>query len=192
MYSRIVLIVVCWRYGMLFDANGSVSTLMNVDWIEWMYFCVNEFYVGVNVCIFSGNEQQRGIWKPGFRTRSIRKQSMIFPLGLAKIKQQEFFFVSSFVRLLAYAWTMTLCLQLRQSLNLVSTKENFLHESNGPENFLCLKVISSTQEFTRWWKLFCPSLPWVKFSLVETSLYVAGLTSLLCFAFCYAYAYAYA
>ena len=35
-------------------------------------------------------------------TRSIRKQSMISPLGLAKIKQ-EFFFVSSFVRLLAYA-----------------------------------------------------------------------------------------
>ena len=44
------------------------------------------------------------------RTRSIRKQSMIPLLGLKKIKQREFFFVSSFVRLLAYAWTMILCL----------------------------------------------------------------------------------
>ena len=44
------------------------------------------------------------------RTRSIRKQSMISPLGLVKIKQPEFFFVSSFVRFLAYAWTMILCL----------------------------------------------------------------------------------
>ena len=31
MYSRMVLMVVCWRYGMPFDANGCVSTLMNVD-----------------------------------------------------------------------------------------------------------------------------------------------------------------
>ena len=43
-------------------------------------------------------------------TRSKRKQSVISPQGLAKVKQQEFFFVSSFVRLLAYAWTMILCL----------------------------------------------------------------------------------
>ena len=50
------------------------------------------------------------------RTRSIRKQSMTSPLGLAKTKQQEFFFVSSFVRLLAHAWTMILCLCLRRSL----------------------------------------------------------------------------
>ena len=48
------------------------------------------------------------------RTRSIRKQNIISPLGLAKIKQQEFFFVSSFVRLLIYTWTMILW--LRQSL----------------------------------------------------------------------------
>ena len=32
---------------------------MNVDWIKWMYFCVNEFEVGVNDSIFSGNEQQK-------------------------------------------------------------------------------------------------------------------------------------
>ena len=44
------------------------------------------------------------------RTGSIRKQSMASPLGLAKIKQQDFFFVLSFVRFLAYAWTMILCL----------------------------------------------------------------------------------
>ena len=45
-------------------------------------------------------------------TTSIRKQSMT-SLRLAKIKK-EFFFVSSFVRLFAYAWTMILC--LRRSL----------------------------------------------------------------------------
>ena len=50
------------------------------------------------------------------KTRSKRKQSVISPQGLAKIKQQDFFFVSSFVRLMAYAWTMILCLWLRRSL----------------------------------------------------------------------------
>ena len=39
---------------------------------------------------------------------------MISPLGLAKIKQQEFFLVPSFVRLLAYTWTVILW--LRRSL----------------------------------------------------------------------------
>ena len=42
---------------MPFDANGCVSTLMNVDWIKWTDFCVNEFKVGVNDSIVSGNEQ---------------------------------------------------------------------------------------------------------------------------------------
>ena len=37
-----------------------------------------------------------------------RKQSMIYPLGLVNTKQREFFFVSSFVLLLAYASTMFL------------------------------------------------------------------------------------
>ena len=54
-----VLMVVCWRYGMPFDANNCVSTLMNVDRIKLLYFCVNEFEVGVNDSIFSGNEQQK-------------------------------------------------------------------------------------------------------------------------------------
>ena len=49
MYSRMVLMVVWWRYRMLFDANGCVSTLMKVNSIKWMYFGVNEFYVGVNI-----------------------------------------------------------------------------------------------------------------------------------------------
>ena len=49
----------CWRYRMPFDANGCVSTLMNIDWITWMYFGVNEFEVGVNDSIFSGNERQK-------------------------------------------------------------------------------------------------------------------------------------
>ena len=35
------------------------GTLMNVDWIKWMYFGVNEFEVDVNDSIFSGNEQQK-------------------------------------------------------------------------------------------------------------------------------------
>ena len=35
---------------------------------------------------------------------------MTLPLGFVKTKQREFFFVSPFVLLLAYAWTMTLCL----------------------------------------------------------------------------------
>ena len=61
-------------------------------------------------------------WSPvhttniSIRTKSKRKQSVISPQGLVKIKQQQFLFVSSFVRLLAYAWTMILCLWLRRSL----------------------------------------------------------------------------
>ena len=34
---------------------------MNVDWIKWIYFCVNEFEVGVKDSIFSGNERQK-VW----------------------------------------------------------------------------------------------------------------------------------
>ena len=59
MYSRVVLMVVCRRYGMPFGTNGCVSTLMNVDWIKWVYFCLNEFEVGVNDSIVFGNEQQK-------------------------------------------------------------------------------------------------------------------------------------
>ena len=59
MYSRMALMVACWGYRILFDVNGCVSTLVNVDWTKWMYFCVNEFEVGVNDSIFSGNEQQK-------------------------------------------------------------------------------------------------------------------------------------
>ena len=32
---------------------------MTVDWIKWTYFCVNEFKVGINDGIYSGNEQQK-------------------------------------------------------------------------------------------------------------------------------------
>ena len=59
MYSKMVLMIVCWHYGMLVDTNGGASTLMNVDWIKWMYFCVNEFVVGINDSIFFGNEQEK-------------------------------------------------------------------------------------------------------------------------------------
>ena len=51
--------------------------------------------------------------KPGSHERhkhKQRKQRMNSPLRLAKTKQQEFFFVSPFVLLFAYAWTMILCL----------------------------------------------------------------------------------
>ena len=59
MYSRMVLMVVCWRYRMSTDANGCVSTLVIGDWMKWTYFCVNEFEVGVNDSIFSGNKEQK-------------------------------------------------------------------------------------------------------------------------------------
>ena len=75
MHSRMVLMVVC-RYRMPFGVNGCVSTLMNVTFDakmlkesdrsvnecrlnEMNVFCVNEFEVGVNDSIFSGNEQQK-------------------------------------------------------------------------------------------------------------------------------------
>ena len=32
---------------------------MIIDWIKWIYFYVNEFEVGVNCSIFSGDEQQK-------------------------------------------------------------------------------------------------------------------------------------
>ena len=71
-----VLMVVFCLYRTPLDTNGFVSALMNVtlyakwqlndaqalmnvDWIKWMSFCVNEFEIGVNDTIFSGNEQQK-------------------------------------------------------------------------------------------------------------------------------------
>ena len=59
MSSRMVLMVDYKRHGMPFDANGCVSTLVNVDWIKLMYFCVNEREVVANNNIFSGNEEQK-------------------------------------------------------------------------------------------------------------------------------------
>ena len=68
-YSRMVLMVVCCRYRMPYDANGCVSTQMNVTFYAKKLLiesyrsvnecCVNEFGVGVNDSIFSGNEQQK-------------------------------------------------------------------------------------------------------------------------------------
>ena len=48
--------VICWRYRMPFDANGCVSTIVNVDLIKLMYFYVNGLEVGVNDSIFSGKK----------------------------------------------------------------------------------------------------------------------------------------
>ena len=59
MYTRMVLMVFCWRYRMPFDANGCVSTLVNVDWTKLTNFCVNEFEAGFTDSIFSGNKQQK-------------------------------------------------------------------------------------------------------------------------------------
>ena len=50
MYNRMVLVVVCWRYGMPSDANGFVYTLINVT------FCANtlvESSKSVNECRFN-------------------------------------------------------------------------------------------------------------------------------------------
>ena len=44
---------------MPFDAKDCVSTLVTVDWIKYIYFCVNEFEVVVNDTILFGNEQQK-------------------------------------------------------------------------------------------------------------------------------------
>ena len=54
MYSRMVLMIVCWHYRMYSGAHGCVSTVVNVDWTKWIYFYVNDFEVGVNDSIFSG------------------------------------------------------------------------------------------------------------------------------------------
>ena len=57
--------------------------------------------------------------KPGSHERhkhKQRKQRMNSPLRLEKTKQRDFFFVSPFVLLFAYAWTMILCLCLWRSL----------------------------------------------------------------------------
>ena len=67
-----LLMVVCWHYGMPFHAKGCVSTLVNVDWVKLMYFCVNEFEVDVNVSIFSGNEQQK-VYKANVRKDLFKK-----------------------------------------------------------------------------------------------------------------------
>ena len=57
MYSGTVLMAVHWQYRMLFDANGCIFMLVSVDWIKLIYFCINEFEVGINDSIFSVNEQ---------------------------------------------------------------------------------------------------------------------------------------
>ena len=40
---------------------------INVDWIKWMYFCVDKFEVSINDGIFSGNEQQKVHLKLDYR-----------------------------------------------------------------------------------------------------------------------------
>ena len=41
------------------------EALMNIDWIKWMSFCVNEFVVGVNDSIFPDNEQLKVYYNRG-------------------------------------------------------------------------------------------------------------------------------
>ena len=54
-----VLMVVCWRHRTPFDANGCVSYVSECRLNKMNVFCVNEFEVGINDSIFSGNEQQK-------------------------------------------------------------------------------------------------------------------------------------
>ena len=56
MYSRMVLMLVCWRYGMPFDANGCVSTLVNIDWVKECVFASSlrlalmiEYFLEMNI-----------------------------------------------------------------------------------------------------------------------------------------------
>ena len=72
-----VLMVVCWRYRMPFDASGCVSTLTNVDWIKWMYFCVNDFQISINDSMFSGNEQQKVYYALGIVKFRLGKISLL-------------------------------------------------------------------------------------------------------------------
>ena len=69
--------VVWWRYRMPFDVNACVSTLMNVDWAKWIYFCVNEFEVGVNDSKFFGNEQQKVYGVPNLVCQCVRVQAFV-------------------------------------------------------------------------------------------------------------------
>ena len=84
------------------------------------------------------------------RTRSIRKQSMIHPQGLANIKQ-KFFFVSSFVRFMA-----SLCLDydLMLTLTAILMSQARLHSFVCLVFLtLCLRICSSVNQalacFTR-------------------------------------------
>ena len=54
---------------------------------------INQLLTTCKACVHTGD----------ISTRSIQKQSMIYPLGLVNTKQQEVFFVSSFVLLFACA-----------------------------------------------------------------------------------------
>ena len=44
--------IICWRYRMPFDANGCVSTLMNVKWIKCMYFASMSLRLGLMIVYF--------------------------------------------------------------------------------------------------------------------------------------------
>ena len=60
MYSRMKLMIVCWRYGIPFNANSCVPTPMNVGLNKMNIFLhYYVFEIDVNDSIFSNNEQQK-------------------------------------------------------------------------------------------------------------------------------------
>ena len=74
------------------------------------------------------------------KTSSIRKHSLTFPLKLAKIKQQESFFLSTFVRFLAYSCTMI----LRLCFTTILMSQAWLHSFVLPFVLIsCLCLCSS-------------------------------------------------
>ena len=90
--------------------------LVVFPWRQVCWFIYALFHIAYGmyclfICAFCTDKEFERRLKPGSHERhkhKQRKQSMTSPPGLAKTKQQEFFFVSPFDLLLAYAWTMML------------------------------------------------------------------------------------
>ena len=111
---------------------------------------------------------------------------MIYPLGLVNTKQREFFFVSSFVPLLAYASAMFLSLYSRHPKSWISARCEYLHlikKNSQQANRHCVFFLIRCKHSQRAANQF---LRWLEKKLYASNylaLYVADLTSFLCFVF---------